>query len=443
MYFCVNLAVFSENVIYYKNFIVLYCKNKHVYDIIKLIYILFWQMIIEYEVMRMKRIKSFFKILGMLVLCASFTGCGVNGNVDDYAVNTGYGDSDTVKSSSGVSKDSIKVGVIHLSDPAEGSGYTYTHDIGIMGMQQNLGLSDSQIIRKINVNDSDKEATRKAIKECIDEGCNIIFSTSWGYMETTAQMAEEYPDVYFSHGTGYMSNGKNFNNYFGRIYQPRYLSGIVAGMNTKTNKIGYVAAMGSENSEVTGGIDAFALGVYSVNPSAQIYVKVTNSWYDPEAEKAAASTLLDMNCDVITQHCDTTYPQLLAQQKNVYSIGYNSDMSKDAPDACLCSVIWNWSAYYTAAVQSVIDGTWDGSNYYGGMNENLVGITQLADFCKSGTQQKVDEAKKDIISGKLGIFDGVIETNTGTTVGESGKTLKDSDITGNINWYFKTVTVVQ
>ena len=391
----------------------------------------------------MKRIKSFFKILGMLVLCASFTGCGVNGNIDDYAVNTGYGDSDTVKSSSGVSKDSIKVGVIHLSDPAEGSGYTYTHDIGIMGMQQNLGLSDSQIIRKINVNDSDKEATRKAIKECIDEACNIIFSTSWGYMETTAQMAEEYPDVYFSHGTGYMSNGKNFNNYFGRIYQPRYLSGIVAGMNTKTNKIGYVAAMGSENSEVTGGIDAFALGVYSVNPSAQIYVKVTNSWYDPEAEKAAASTLLDMNCDVITQHCDTTYPQLLAQQKNVYSIGYNSDMSKDAPDACLCSVIWNWSAYYTAAVQSVIDGTWDGSNYYGGMNENLVGITQLAYFCKSGTQQKVDEAKKDIISGKLGIFDGVIETNTGTTVGENGKTLKDSDITGNINWYFKTVTVVQ
>lgn len=391
----------------------------------------------------MKRIKSFFKILGMLVLCASFTGCGVNGNIDDYAVNTGYGDSDTVKSSSGVSKDSIKVGVIHLSDPAEGSGYTYTHDIGIMGMQQNLGLSDSQIIRKINVNDSDKDATRKAIKECIDEGCNIIFSTSWGYMETTAQMAEEYPDVYFSHGTGCMSNGKNFNNYFGRIYQPRYLSGIVAGMNTKTNKIGYVAAMGSENSEVTGGIDAFALGVYSVNPSAQIYVKVTNSWYDPAAEKAAASTLLNMNCDVIAQHCDTTYPQLLAQQKNVYSIGYNSDMSKDAPDACLCSVIWNWSAYYTAAVQSVIDGTWDGSNYYGGMNENIVGITQLADFCKSGTQQKVDEAKKDIISGKLGIFDGVIETNTGTTVGESGKTLKDSDITGNINWYFKTVTVVQ
>ena len=345
--------------------------------------------------------------------------------------------------SGGISKDKIKVGVIHLSDPADGSGYTYTHDLGIQGMQQNLGLSDDQIVRKINIPDSDADATRKAIKECIDEGCNIIFTTSWGYMETTAQMAEEYPDVYFSHGTGYMSNGKNFNNYFGRIYQARYLSGIVAGMNTKTNMIGYVAAMGSDNSEVTGGIDAFALGIYSVNPDAKVYVKVTNSWYDPEAEKQAAETLLDMGCDVITQHCDTSYPQTLAQDRGVYGIGYNSDMSKEAPDACLCSVIWNWSAYYTSAVQSIIDGTWDGSNYYGGMNENLVGITELADFCAEGTADRVKEAKKRIMSGELGVFDGVIETNTGDMIGEAGKTLDDATITGAVNWYFKTVNVVE
>lgn len=240
-----------------------------------------------------------------------------------------------------------------------------------------------------------------------------------------------------------MSNGKNFNNYFGRIYQARYLSGIVAGMNTKADKIGYVAAMDSSNSEVTGGIDAFALGIYSVNPEAQVYVKVTNSWFDPEAEEAAAKELLELGCDVITQHCDTAYPQTLAQERGVYSIGYNSDMSKDAPDACLCSVVWNWSAYYTAAVQSVIDGTWDGSNYYGGMSENLVSITAPADFCVEGTAQKVDEAKQKILSGEIGVFDGVIETNTGETVGEEGKTLDDATITGGINWYFKTVTVVE
>ncbi len=401
--------------------------------------------------MRHKRLSV---IIALLMCSLLMAGCAGSPAIDDYAVNDGYeltGSSSnkasqtnaTGGSAAGIAKDKIKVGVIHLSDPAEGSGYTYTHDIGIQGMQQNLGLSDSQIVRKNNISDTDAAATRKAIKECIDDGCNVIFTTSWGYMQTTAEMAEEYPDIYFSHGTGYMSNGRNFNNYFGRIYQARYLSGIAAGMNTKTNKIGYVAAMGTDNSEVTGGIDAFALGIYSVNPDAKVYVKVTNSWYDPQAEEAAARTLLDMNCDVIAQHCDTVYPQTLAQEKGVYSIGYNSDMSKEAPDACLCSVIWNWSAYYTSAVQSVIDGTWDGSNYYGGMSENLVSVTSVASFAANGTQEKVNEAKQQILTGKNGIFDGVIETNTGATVGTAGKTLDDATITGGINWYFKTVNVVE
>ena len=401
--------------------------------------------------MRHKRLSV---IIALLMCSLLMAGCAGSPAIDDYAVNDGYeltgsGSNKasqtnvTGGSSAGIAKDKIKVGVIHLSDPAEGSGYTYTHDIGIQGMQQNLGLSDSQIVRKNNISDTDAAATRKAIKECIDDGCNVIFTTSWGYMQTTAEMAEEYPDIYFSHGTGYMSNGRNFNNYFGRIYQARYLSGIAAGMNTKTNKIGYVAAMGTDNSEVTGGIDAFALGIYSVNPDAKVYVKVTNSWYDPQAEEAAARTLLNMDCDVIAQHCDTVYPQTLAQEKGVYSIGYNSDMSKEAPDACLCSVIWNWSAYYTSAVQSVIDGTWDGSNYYGGMSENLVSVTSVASFAANGTQEKVNEAKQQILAGKNGVFDGVIETNTGAAVGAAGKTLDDATITGGINWYFKTVNVVE
>lgn len=386
--------------------------------------------------------KTIRKMLAVVLSCVLFTGCGAAQKIDDYATNEGaQKTAQTAEKEEAKAK--IKIGVIHLSDPAEGSGYTYTHDLGIQGMQQNLGLSDDQIIRKNNVSDTDEKATEEAIQDCVDEGCKIIFATSWGYMKKVAEMAEKYPDVYFSHGTGYLSNGKNFNNYFGRIYQARYLSGIVAGMNTKSGKIGYVAAMDSSNSEVTGGVDAFALGIYSVNPDAKVYVKVTNSWYDPKAEKAAAAKLLDMGCDVIAQHCDTSYPQTMAQEKGVYGIGYNSDMSKEAPKACLCSVIWNWSAYYTSAVQSVIDGTWDGSNYYGGMNENLVGITELSGLCKEGTAEKVEEAKKQILSGENGVFDGVIETNDGKTVGKEGKTLDDKTITGGINWYFKTVEVVK
>ena len=203
-----------------------------------------------------------------------------------------------------------------------------------------------------------------------------------------------------------------------------------------------MAAQGIDNSEVTGGIDAFAIGVASVNPDAKIYVKVTNSWYDPEGEKAAAGQLLDLGCDVMAQHCDTPYPQTMAEDAGVYGIGYNSDMRKETPDSCLCSVVWNWGAYYTSAVQSVIEGTWTGENYYGGMKEGLVEITDLADFCADGTQEKVDEAKARILSGDYNVFDGVMETNTGDMIGEDGGTLDDATITGGINWYYKNVELL-
>ena len=396
------------------------------------------------------------QICMILALIGLLTGCGSQSKVpDDYATNEGYqtekadakadtetNTAETTAAAAGIAKEDIKVGVLYISDPAEGSGYSYTHDLGIQGMQENLGLSSDQIVRKI-VDDSDAQATEASIRECIDEGCNVIFSTSWGYMEKTAAMAEEYPDIYFSHGTGYMSNGKNFNNYFGRIYQARYLSGIVAGMNTKSNLIGYVAAQDSSNSEVTGGIDAFAIGVASVNPDAKINVIITNSWYDPEKEEAASRQLLDMGCDVMAQHCDTAYPQTLAQERGVYGIGYNSDMSKETPDSCLTSVMWNWSAYYTSAVKSIIDGSWDGSNYYGGMAEGLVGITNLASFAAEGTQEKVDEATAAILSGQSNVFDGVMTTNTGETIGQEGSTLDDATITGGINWYYHNVVIVE
>ncbi len=341
-----------------------------------------------------------------------------------------------------IAKENIKVAVIHIGNPADGSGYTYAHDQGIVGMQKALNLSDSQIIRKNNVNDTDPTATETAILEAIEEGANIVFGTSWGYMDTLEALAEEYPEVIFSHGSGYKSNGSNFNNYFGRIYQARYLSGIAAGLKTEKNLIGYVAAMGQENSEVTGGIDAFAMGVYSVNPDAKVYVKVTNSWYSPEEETNAAKALLAEGCDVIAQHCDTPNPQLEAEKAGAFGIGYNSDMSKDAPKATITSAVWNWTAYYTWAVENAINGTWTGENYFGGMKDGLIAISPLNEsIAAEGTKEAIAKAEKEILDGSFNIFDGVIETNDGKTVGEEGKTLDDGTITGGINWYFKTVTV--
>jgi basic membrane protein A len=344
-----------------------------------------------------------------------------------------------VKTAPDATGDDFKVGVIHITDPAEGSGYTYTHDLGIQAMQKKLGLGDSQIIRKNNVNDGDPTAIETAVRECIEEGAKIVFATSWGYMDTVEAVAAEFPDVIFSHGTGYKSNDTNFNNYFGRIYQARYLSGIAAGLKTKSNLIGYVAAMGVDNSEVTGGINAFALGVESVNPDAKIHVKVTNSWFNPQEETNAAQALIDEGCDVIAQHCDTPNPQLAAEKNGVWGIGYNSDMSKDAPGATLVSVMWDWGVYYSDAVEKAMNGTWKPENYFGGMKEGLIKLSALSSLCEPGTSEKIDEASQKILAGEFNVFDGVLETNDGKTIGTAGATLDDATITGGINWYYKNV----
>ena len=389
----------------------------------------------------MKKLLSIL-LAGAMVLSLAACG-GDTGTSTSEPASASTGTSESASATGGIPKDEIKVGVIHLSDPAEGSGYTYTHDQGIIGMQQNLGLRDDQIVRKISVDDTDAAAVETAITECVEEGCNIIFATSWGYMDTCEALAEEFPDVIFSHGTGYKSTGTNFNNYFGRIYQARYLSGIIAGMKTETNKIGYVAAMGQENGEVTSGCNAFAMGVASVNPDAEVYVSVTNSWFDPEGEKQAAERLIAEGCDVIGQHCDTPNPQTAAEEHGVWGVGYNSDMTKDAPGATLTSVMWDWSVYYTKAVQNVIDGTWVAGekvdNYFGDMADGLVTLGEFnSDLVTDEMIAKVEEVKAQIVSGEWDVFDGKTEImdNEG-----NAHTLEGADY-GSCNWYYENVNVL-
>lgn len=381
------------------------------------------------------------KLLSMLLtgamVCTMLAGCGGG----KAPAGAGSGSAAAGGAGAGlfpaVAKEDLKVGVIHITDPAEGAGYTYTHDLGIQGMQKNLGLSDDQIVRKINVDDQDANKITAALEECVEDGCQIIFATSWGYMDYVEQMAAEYPDVIFCHGSGYKSNGSNFTNYFGKINQARYLSGIAAGMKTASNKIGYVAAQDVQNGEVTSGVDAFAMGVQSVNPDAKVYVKVTGSWFDPEGEGQAAKALIDMGCDVITQHCDTANPATEAENAGVFAVGYNSDMTEKAPKSTLTSVMWDWSVYYTKAVQAVLDGKWTGENYFGDMKDGLVVLAPVSDLCAAGTAEKIKEAEDKILSGEWDVFDGKTEykTNTGET-----KTLKAEEY-GTCNWYYENVEV--
>lgn len=398
----------------------------------------------------MKKVLSILLALVMVVLC--FAACGNTQDADQ-------GDKTQTATIAAIPKDQLKIGVIHIGDPADGSGYSYTHDLGIQGMQKNLGLSDDQIVRQLNISDADTTAIRNAIEDCIAQGCNVIFGTSYGYMDTMEALANEHPDVIFSHGTGYKSNGSNLNNYFGRIYQARYLAGIAAGLKTKTNKIGYVSAYGTELAETCSGINAFALGVQSVNPDAVVYVKELKSWFAPANETAYAEALINMGCDVISQHCDTANPQIAAEKAGVFGCGYNSDMTKDAPKAHLTATIWNWDVYYTAAVQAVIDGKWvEFGNYYKGVKEGLCDVSPLSANCVPGTQEKIDAVKALYNDGSWDVFTGVklsfdennnvvktdaaLKDNTGKEiVPAGGPSVEDSVITGSMNYFVEGVEV--
>lgn len=322
--------------------------------------------------------------------------------------------------------DDFKVGVIHIGDPADGSGYSYTHDLGIQAMQAELGLEDSQIIRKLNVSDTDNAIIKSNIEECIAEGCDIIFATSYGFMSVCQELSTQYPEVIFSHGTGYLSNGTNFNNYFGRIYQARYIAGVIAGLNmTVGGNAGYVAAYTTLLAETSSGINAFALGIQSVNPTATLNVKSLNSWYDPANETAYAQALLaaPYNCEVIAQHCDTANPMIAAANAGKLGVGYNSDMSKtDAGASVITSVTWNWGVYYTAATKAAKNGTWaefmvTGQNYYASYNDGICGVV------KDGLDEKelayVNAVEALYAAGTWDVFNG----NTLTfTYDETAKT---------------------
>jgi len=372
------------------------------------------------------------KIAAALVLClllaASATGCKTN---------------EVVQWRPGQPLDisEIKIGIIYLDD-AE-SGWSYSHELGIMETQRALGLSDDQIIRKLNVSEEDAGNIEYAISEAIAEGANVIIAPSWGFMDVCEQMAVEHPSVIFAHASGYKYNDTNFTNYFGRLYQARYLTGIAAGLKTQTGKVGFVAAQGVTNSEVTGWLNAFAMGVESVNPDARIYVSVTNSWFDPAGERRAAQLLIAEGCDVIAQHCDTAEPQIAAEKAGVWGIGNNVDMGSLAPGAVLTSAIWNWGSYYTILIGSIIDGSFTTQPYLGGLVDGMVGIAPLNPaLAVPGMAEAVDAAKEGIIQGRFRIFDGEMETNDGRMIGSAGGTLSTEEIAVGINWYYRNVIIL-
>lgn len=366
--------------------------------------------------------------------------------------------------------DAIKVGAIYINSKDDTSGYTYAHHNGITKAMENLGISSDNLYIIDNVLEDDIAVTN-AIDNLAGKGCKIIFGISFGYITAMAEAAEkeEYKDIIFSHATGYLSNDANFNNYFGRIYQARFLAGIAAGLKSLAlgnNNIGYVAAWGTEYAETCSGINAFALGAQAVNPDAKLHVKVISTWGDEALEKQAAEYLINTyKCCVIAQHCDSAQPQMAAEAAdNVFGCGYNSDMTEQAPTSHLTAPVWNWEVYYELAIKTAMNqpDNFMGvvGNYYGGLKENFIGISKLTDNCEPGTEEIIKLATDLMVSGNWDVFSGVklsftnkdgkydvvttnadLLDNNGNVIVKAGDaSVADSVIQGSMNYYVAGIT---
>ena len=368
----------------------------------------------------MKRTK---RLLAAILSCAmvfALTACGGSEGAGSGSLKA-------------IPKEDLKIGFVYVG-PVGDEGYSFAHDQGRKKMMENLGLSEDQVIIKESV--PENADCEKALNDMVDQGCNVIFSTSYGFMDFTLNVAKQHPDVYFFHCSGYKT-ADNMSAYFGRMYEMRYLSGIAAGLKTKSNKIGYVAAM--PLPEVTRGINAFTLGVRSVNPDATVEVKWTNSWFDPTGEKQAAVELLKSGCDVLGPHCDSAGPVVAAQEKGAWAVGYNADALSKGPDAYLTAPLWDWGIYYTEQVQKIIDGTWKSENYWGHghMDEGIVKLDKLSANCAEGTEEAIQKAQEEIDNGKH-VFAGPLKDNEGNVKVQEGATMTDEEML-SMDWFVEGV----
>ena len=315
--------------------------------------------------------------------------------------------------------DPVKVGFIYVG-PIGDHGWTYRHDIGRQQVEEAFGDKvETSYIESVQYGPEAENVIRQ-----MAEDHDIIFATSFGYMETMLKVAKDYPNVKFEHATGYKQSD-NMASYGLRLYQARHVQGIIAGMMTKTNKICYVGAY--PIPEVIREINTYYLGAKKMNPDVDIDVVWVNTWYDPGKEANAAEVMMAQGCDMVAQHTDSPAPLQAAQKQGKLGFGQASDQIKFAPKAQLTATIDNWGPYYITKVGQVIDGTWETGDYFGHMNE---GAVQMAPFTNmpASVAKKAQEIKDMIEHGHYFAFTGPIKDNTGKLQLKDGEIASDAHL---------------
>ncbi len=324
----------------------------------------------------------------------------------------------------------LKVGFVYVG-PIGDHGWSYQHDQGRLAVEAALGdRVETTFVESVK----EGPDSERVIQQLAASGHDLIFTTSFGFMNPTVKVARKFPKVKFEHATGY-KRAANLSTYVGRFYEGRYICGVIAGKLSKTNVIGYVASF--PIPEVVRGINAFLLGARSVNPAITAKVVWVNSWYDPGKEGDAAKTLIDQGADIITQHTDSPAPLQVAENRGVVGFGQASDMAAFAPNAQLTAIIDDWAPYYVKRAQAVLDGTWESVDVWDGLASGMVGMAPYKNM-PDEVAALAKETEEAIKSGALHPFKGPIRNQAGEEVVGAGEALGD-DVLAGMNWYVEGV----
>jgi basic membrane protein A len=320
----------------------------------------------------------------------------------------------------------LQVAFVYVG-PVGDAGWTYAHDEARKDLEAQFPWVKTTFVESV----PEGPEAERVIAQLAEKGADIVFTTSFGFMDPTIAVAERYPDTVFMHCSGY-KRAKNVGTYFGRMYQAKYLAGLVAGGVSKSGKVGFVAP--HPIPEVIRHINAFAIGVRESNPSATVHVVWTNSWFDPGKEKEAADALMDAGADVIATGADSAAPLQAAEARGKYAIGYDSDSRAFAPRAFLTAPLWDWRVVYRDVVQKVKSRTWTSGDFWGGMETGVILLAPLSDLVPQEVKDKVAARTEEIKAGKYVVFTGPLARQDGAEAVAAGQVPSDADLL-SMKWF--------
>ncbi|MDJ0627782.1 MAG: BMP family ABC transporter substrate-binding protein [Rhodobacter sp.] len=331
------------------------------------------------------------------------------------------------------SHEPVKVGFIYVGPVGDG-GWTYEHNQGRLAVEEHFGDAVETVFQESVPEGADAE---RALTQMALQGADLIFTTSFGYMDPTINVAAKFPDVKFEHATGY-KRADNVSTYSARFYEGRAVQGHIAGKMTKTNKVGYIASF--PIPEVIRGINAAYIHAKKVNPDIEFSIIWAYTWFDPAKEADAANALIEQGADVILQHTDSTAPQAAAQGVDgVITFGQASDMSEYAPLPRVSSIIDNWAPYYIARTQAVIDGTWASVDTWDGIGPGMVEIGEISDAVPADVKAEAEAMRDAIAAGGYHPFTGPLKKQDGSDWLAEGEVADDGTLAG-MNFYVEGLT---